>query len=475
MRSRITAMLSAFALFLNLASQAYAIQPEFSGCSYSQNHPCPEKLMTHKDGEAHVEGFCRQMEINDRACHYTMGLAAAYTAVAAACSALCVSSIFTLGLSDTFLSSACIAGSIAAGVADIAAGIKLNNDMAEMQNKYKDVVLKDFGLAPRIAGPVVAGAGLFTAFVFGGVNATSTYVTGATNAIKVGSAAGGAAQTMGSSSATTVTTEVSSNTEALVGSCVTAAATTAVASLKWAEETVIKNHSEKTFHQMCDPMNSQIDCRKPSHSDLATTPSNITGNGLSTGGTAPPSLAKQEGLSLSDQKKIDDDFNSGKIAQNMATSDFGKIFNKSPHDIQKALDAFKNGTGLSLGQFANQVKKGGLGSALAQFTKDAPASSQAAVKDALKKLEAEMRAQHLGSILAFGESSSRSSAGKTAGSSPFAGLFQGSNRELSSLAGGAQDLKFSGFKGDIWHAGSTKTIFEIVSEKTSSVSNRVGH
>lgn len=422
--------------------------PEHSSCSYSKNYPCTG-VEGRDAADALVDGHCQMLKKNDSSCKHSQRMAVAYTTVAAACAAVCFSSIASMGATNV-ATLGCTYGAATLGIVDMVWATKNQFDADWSESKKSAIVSRAGELVGGYASPIV---NLFLSYQ--GYQAS----------------AAAAKEVIGTQAHDSAMQDRRRN------ACIAAVVNGTIAAVRYTNWGLIAHGSSSTYKDMCqvEPKN----CFRAG----ALPPGQLTPgasgpqNGLAGGASTPPVTAD---LNARDQQdflnKVTDDANKGELASSYASADETKqmgLGGSNPKDgFNKALESLK-GFGVTPAQLADSIAKNGVGETLARF-----AEGNAEGANLMRQIETEARKLSpttLSSMMAF-EGGTPSGGGSKAAAdseSPFAALF-GAAGDRGPATGGVKEVKFGGFNGDIWHAGTQKSIFEIVSDRMQVVRSRVG-
>ncbi len=439
MRKLLVVSIVIFSLFTN---QAHA--ELWGGCDYHSKHPCPTITSENApEGTALASGHCRMLEINDKGCWNTQYMYPTYLALAATCIAACFTAVAALGVMCTY-------GSTVASLADLSWSIVTKAQTEKEITAGSKQLEKDWGLGAQLGFPI---AGFL---LHGGVIAARFVGTDASKSFMSSWGWDKAGK---------------SSTNEGWGACFSAGINALMAGMKFYHHNTITNNSKKTYEDMCTFTN----CETP----LAETPPQQAPNSPTapTAGssTSPGAMADVRGQSFTEDvgSAIDEAAKNGTMAENAANGELKNFLgNPKPKDIQKVLNDLPKLTGMTPRQLAEAAAQNGVANTLGKFTPDTAEGKF--MKDLLKNSEDEMQKwlkNHPNPIQFAGAASG---GGRSSGStsSPFSGLLGGRSPGVEG-GQGPQEVKFGGFTNDIWHAGTNKSIFEIINDKTHNVTDRV--
>lgn len=449
-----------------------AAPKDFGGCDYSSNRICKEYFDCEASSGSGTSAackdkfkadqrasFCSYIKANDTACMATWPIAAGYSLAAVACGIGCFVPAY-----GSWAIPICNALTPAVQVADFAVAIGINTANEDYLKKADKGVVSDFWgstgegrdflsyALPNIAAAIQGGT------IIGG------YVGSATAAASKGAGQAGTQGTNVAGKAADAS-KSASRTAKNDAACVSMALNGLMAGLKWANFVLIQDNSEENYNKVCSMHATTCDFTKKQES-IETPTAGVAS--LGAGGT-PPTVADNRDHTPYIPVRIKDRVNKepGKVSDSFATAELKKTFGTPPGAMQKTIDDLYKNLGASPGDLAESVANNGLAGTLEKLGAGPEA------KDLLKKIDAQGRQYLQSNPMSFasaGSGGGRSSGGGAA--NPFGGLF--GNRGPAAETGKVNELKFGGFNGDIWHAGTNLSIFEIVSQRTQSVYNRVG-
>lgn len=483
---------------------------KIKGCRYSQNHPCPtinaQKHDELKQGQmaadANTAGFCQMLKTNDAVCQQTQYMTYAYTAIAATCLSVCIGSIASVGILAS-LEPVCTYGSAMVGVVDTVWAIKTDMEREQWTFSRAGALKEQYA---RIGSPALAATANTTTMAVSlmtqaatkkaaekatekvAEKATEQVAEQATEKVteKVAEqATEQVAEEVAEKTAEKVaekgteqvaqkgTEEAAKSSGANVASCISAALNSVFAGIRYHHWKSVQEGSAKTYPQVWEVYSGSCHNDRP-----PTTISLGSQQGmLSSAASAPPVVATAASPTDEFAKDIEEGLASGEVAASFAEADFTKkgLGLQDPKGaLNTALKAL-NDQGITPNMLARSLAESGVTGTLAKMP-----GVDGGMKEALRRIGEGIDRDAGGMLTTNAMAFDTSGVGKGGGSSsskpesnnPFAGLM--GNRGPAAQKGGAQLVKFGGFKNDIWHTGTQKTIFEIVSDKTQSVSNRVG-
>lgn len=430
---------------------AHAVEPVETGCSYHKNYPCPDLMKEgkknyskdnadfnpmQKDSDGNLMGssldFCMYLDASDRSCQLTSGMAVAYTAIAAFCWIACADR-FLITTAATEI--ACAWGSMALPASELVSTKVLRNKNEDWINKRGPQLTKQYEAYGIPAATLAAQAGI-QAISAARVGWSQSHLAGGDNTYT---------------------------------SCWSAAINTVLAGVRYYNIHAITKSSRTNYDAMCSQHPEE--CNKTAAGNKKP-PAESTRNPIGGSSLASAAPITPEASSKIDDlaKDIEAGLNNGTTAENFATAGFKP--NLGPADGRKALQTALKGLndhGITPAMLARSLAADGVAGTLSKL----PGVSEG-MKDAFKKLDdaAKQSGGLTSTQFAFeGGGGAHGGSAQKSSSDPFAGMM--GNRGPAAGMGGAQAMKFGGFDGDIWHAGTQKSIFEIVRDKTQTVSSRV--
>lgn len=471
-------------LSLGLLARSFAAEDkpaprEHGGCNYTDNQICTEYFACDKEMSGdftnqtamadgankvnacrdkykadHRASFCNYIKANDTVCDSTWPIAAGYSAAAVVCGVGCLVPAY-----GSWAIPICNALTPVVQAADFFVAIGVNTANSEYIEKADSHVVKDFWGSTGTGRDFLSYAAPHIAAAIQGATITGGYVGGAA-AAKAGEEVGKtAAETAGKEGGEKGAEHGAKNAAA----CVSMVLNGLMAGVKWANFALVQTNSEENYNKMCSMHVSNCDFSKKEEAPGAPV-APIASMG---GGGTPPTVADNRDRSPYLPVKIKDKVNKNpnKVSDSFANAELKDLFGTPPGAMKNALDEMYKQTGATPGDLAESVANNGLAGTLAKFgaTKDG---------DLLKKIDALGPQYFKSNPIAFESTGGGVGRSGPAAASPFGGLF--GNRSPAADAGKVNDMKFGGFNGDIWHAGTTLSIFEIVRQRTQSVSDRVG-
>ncbi len=455
------------------------------GCAYSK---VPECSGNAKD--SHANQYCSYLKAHDTACIQEAWSAVAYTAAAAVCATACLATVTVFGAS---LESICKIGTTSVAIADTLSSLyvatQVGNDIKDSQAAFQAALSGAGAVGMAIGTSYLSKLGNQASNLNNVYNQATnpTTVTNSSPTVTTAPApdGGSAVQLNNSNQNNSYGWNQNSNNQNLnandnlktqknqaenksskadkTASCLQAGMNTLMASMKWinkaklvsnADDQLSNLRSVKTAptthlaHNNYHPMQTTVDGNAPAP-DMAD----------SRGGTNELFIPGEDSLS--------------RIGSSYATASDGKNFpSMSKNDFNNAFKALKDNFGVTPQQFAAAMEQSGPAGAVSKLLGNGPGSDEA--KAYFNDIAEKAKSMNGGAPnLAFDKVQNNSGSGKPSGSeNPFGALF-GDRGPAGINGGGASGVNFGGFKGDIWHAGTTLSIFEIVSRKTNEVSPRL--
>lgn len=426
-------------IFLLLVNSSLSFAKEGSaGCKFRHVTECSDIRSGNKaDPDGINTQYCNYFEAHDMGCKQELWSGIAYTTAAAVCLTGCImEKIPAIGTAAAqAIRVACTFGSMGVAAADIASTLIIKNQVDQKVKSANQNL------------PITYGTGAF---------GTAAGAVGGVAALYLAN---------GSLAASKAT-----NAEM----CVAAVMDGMFAYSKFHNKKKLVEAAEKNYCQLQENMTGQdLGCASPGrlpkfnqfkNFNLSQNQTNIGGSS-----TANPDLNGSDSMSseIEDIKKMPISEAVNKMNEAYAKAGDDKILGKP--DFGKALKALQEATGANPNAFLASAAAGNLSDTMSKLLGNSKGTDLglAMIKDA-EKLGARLRIEGSANI-AFEKPVAGGGANKK-----FANFGNDVFGDRGPAAtGGAEKLSFGGFDGDIWHIGTTQSIFEIVSKKTTSVSNRV--
>lgn len=412
-----------------------------AGCKYRHVQECKDITANNKkDPDGINTQYCNYFESHDMGCKQELWSATAYTTVAAVCLTACVLEKTGYGTAAAqALRPVCTWGSLGVAAADIASTLIISGEIKKKtQDAHKNLPVT-YGLKGGSVASAV-GAGLATLLTTGG--------------------------TIGG---------LANKTVSSAELCAAAVMDGMFAYSKWKNKSVIVKAAEKNYCQLkenldgkdygCNSLGNFGNINFKPTANLSQFQTNLTSNTATA-----PDLSGLEGLSseADDMKNMPIDEAVKNMNEAYAKAGDDKILGKP--NFSKALKALKDVTGADPNAFLASAARGNLSDTMSKLLGNMKGDDfgMGLVKES-EKLGARLRIEGQTNI-AFEKPVSNSNGTNKKFSNFGSDLF--GDRGPAGV-GGADKLIFGGFDGDIWHVGTTQSIFEIVSKKTNAVSNRV--
>lgn len=403
--------------------QAYA----FKGCNYSKKDECVKAESNNQlDQTGQAPTICKYLHEADTACTMDYSLAITYGALAVVCGISCVLKDTLYGTAaGEALEQVCNIGGMAAAATDMIAGIVINENIKEYEKKSAKIIPKDYG----ISGYTAATATL--------VRALATYGV------------------IGASSTGALASSARSNS----GACISMVLDALFAGVKIYNGGQIAKNSEDNFKVVQDLLSAPRS--SSSSSSSSSTRAMMTLAGTSTPGGSTGSINARDSAPADSGTAAE--FNPKNLGAAFAMADTKSLY-KNPHakTIEDAFAALDKHLGLTPEKLADSLQNAGLGGTM---EKAIGGKAGKDIGDMLRKFEAD-----LAKVQAPTFEVAKAAAGAGSANRPFKD-YGGSTGPIGTA--GAQKMSFAGFDDDIWHAGTTMSIFDIVSKKTQTVSGRV--
>lgn len=426
-----------------LSPSAFAENKCKTGIQDCQDHGLDPDSLPSKDqlGNDLSKGYCKQISLNHRACRDERNLALAYTTMAAYCTTVCV---MTYSANPATFNAAmamrpyCYAGSAAVSLWEIVQTNMIKKEAEAYQDEEIKKISHDFGLDHWATKGVFAAWTSFSAFAWPIFQ--KTVGTGLQSVTQKGLSRGNI--------------------------CITAALNGIFAAVKWGNRSRIIDSSRDN---LASAELLWVQQQKKGGGDDRKKYIQLASGG---GSSSPPTVADVR--SAAQQVNVaDDNVDTARIGESYATEGTSKLFgNPKAEDYQKMLDVLNKHTGATPNALMDSLESSGVAGTLSKFTGDSEFGKS--LGNAFKEMESKVNGMPAASYLAFDKTGSAGGGGsKGTSDNPLAGLF-GARGPAADGGSGVKDIKFGGFNNDIWHAGSTLSIFEIVSRKTQTVSTRVG-
>ncbi len=406
------------------------------------------------DAAGHSASVCNYLHLSDVACKADQSMALVYTSMAIVCGVACVAGKTGYG---SWSIPICSVGSIVAGLSDTILGIAIGSKAKGIKAEADEINAMNYGVV-NAGGAVMATRGLVNAGVIGkntAAGATAATKNAATAAAK--KAAEEASKTAAKEASKTATKTAAKN----AGSCISMVLNAAMASAKQINKSLIANKSEQNFQSLLSLISEGAPTPAPS----------LNNNGMNNGNmpmgadSNPPTVADMR----ENAREAEVAGESARLPEESYAMAGNSGFNQnhSPQPYKDAMKAIDDQFGLNPNKLADLLDTKGVGGAVQQAVGGDDGNL---IGDLIRDMEKEYTPAQ--SNIAF-ESSMKASGGGGGGkpNNPFGDLF--GNRGPKAAEGGLKTIKFSGFDNDIWHAGTTLSIFEIVSKKTQTVTPRV--
>lgn len=504
-------------------------------CNDAKKQPCPKlinEFEAAKGGKSTLDGaglpqdaasqstsHCMQIKSNDEACDATIPFSITYTALAGICALACFGAAADATFGGSALNQTCSWGSMANSLADLgyALNMRRNGTYKDYVRHAEGMIGNDWGLGMTVGGaaangvlavinaglgasgrlvdnafssmnsigkPDVAGGGSAAAKPHGtggaggsgaggggGGGVGNATPTGLENADDITASADAApnAQPAGSDQASNASSSPE-NTFERAASCVSMVTNAALASVKWYDFVALQNGSDKEYKKLQTLIAGSIN-----NTLLGQTTNSGGFGGAAPGsgdGSGGPGVPGGSGLvSATDIAAATKNLTPGAMVNALQSGGTGKIHGHiTPEQMKTGVDAFNKKVG-PLDKFVADAAANGVGQALGKIADMGSSKNSGAVKGALAKMDGETARVLANRAPAF-EGSTGSPGVKSGGGFQFGDLM-GKNGAAGPGAGKVEEAKFGGFSNDIWHAGATKSIFEIVSDKTGKLSDRV--
>ena len=448
------------------------------GCSYSDVQECSKDNLAHSKIE-HSNQYCSYLKAHDTACKQEAYSALAYTAAAAVCAAVCTASITGFGaglgplcntgtqvvsIADA-ISSLYIATQVSSDIKDSQAGLQAAMSTASAVGMYAaSSYMNTLGSATSAASQAAGQAGsAFRNSNLGTVQFRTNPVTGMKEAYYKEGNFDQNAQNLDQANKDVTDAQNKQASKEKLMACLQAGMNTLMASMKWINKSKLVDNAEEQLKNLQDV--SQGSAPRTNFGKNQYKPMQTVVNG-----SAPaPDLSDSRGGVAEVMVPGGDSL--ARIGESYATAADGKDFGPmTKNDFGKAFQALKDNFGVTPQQMLGSLNSNGVAGTVGKLLGDSAGAG--AMKDYLKDMENKARGMNLPSNLAFESSGGGSGGGSAKSDNPFGALF-GDRGPAGINGGGAAGVNFGGFNGDIWHAGSTLSIFEIVSKKTNEVSARV--
>lgn len=436
------------------------------GCSFSKVDECKNTTSGSQDKQ-----YCSYLKAHDKACIQEAYSAIAYTAVAAICTTSCVlqmSVVPATVAAGKAMAPYCKIGTQAVSIADALTSLYIATQVG------KDIKDEQATLHALLSTGTAIGTYAGSSYLNHLATNSSAAATAATNAEQnylctaesCGESDVATQQAKADSQSANDASKSANDKQAKAektATCLQAGMNALMATMKWTNKAKLVSNAEDQLNNL---------------KSVKTTPSSNLGRSnylpmqnLVNGNAPAPDLADSRG-GLSEVFVPGEDSLS-RIGESYATAADGKTFpSMGKNDFGNVFQALKDKFGITPQQLATAMESRGPVGAISGLIGNGPGTD--AVKSYLNDVASKAgNISSSGSNLAFDKVQNNSGSGKSSGSdNPFSGLF-GDRGPAGINGGGASALNFGGFKGDIWHAGTSLSIFEIVSRKTIEVSPRL--